>query len=548
MSNVRLAALGGLGEIGLNTMVFEHEGRRLLVDCGLMFPRGDVPGVEVVFPDFTWLLNEPEMLEGIVLTHAHEDHLGALPALLRRIPVPVYATKLTLGFARHRLEEAGIEVPLREIAPRHELNVGPFVVEPLRVTHSVPDAVGLSLRAGDTRIIHTGDFKLDMTPTDGQLTDLERLGELGERGVDLLLSDSTNSEVKGTTPSEKVVSDTFDRLFAQAKGRIVLAVFGSHLHRVQHALTAAARHGRKALVWGRSLERNVRVARELGYLDLPGDLLVDVDTLEALPREQSLVICTGAQAEPRAALMQMTAPDAQRLRIEATDTVLLSSRTIPGNEPYVTELIDRILARGAKALYGSIEPGIHVSGHASRDEQRKMISTVKPRRFVPIHGELHHLHQHLSVAREAGLLNDALTLATDGDLLELGTGGHLSTLGRVPVGRAFGRRESDAAVSLNAIEERRNLSQGIVIASVALAVGSGRVIAGPHLTGRGLAADEEAALPIAAEAARASLLEVADRLRTDDALVQEQVISGIRRVFKQLAGRRPNVIAHVLRV
>jgi ribonuclease J len=529
-------------------MVLEHQGERLLIDCGLMFPRGDVPGVEVVFPDFTWLFNEPDSLKGIVLTHAHEDHIGALPALMRRLNVPVWGTKFTLGLARHRLDEAGIAGDLREIAPRHEVQVGPFAVEPLRVAHSVPDAIALCVQAGGARVVHTGDFKLDLSPVDGQLTDLARLGELGERGVDLLLSDSTNAEVKGVTPSEQVVAATFERLFAQAKGRIVIALFGSHLHRVQHLLQLGARAGRKTLIWGRSLERNVRIARDAGALKVPDGLLVNVDALKELPDDQVLVVCTGAQAEQRSALMTMVGWEGSPVRIKPGDTVVLSSRTIPGNEPYVTELIDRVLALGARAIYPAIEPGVHVSGHAARDEQRKMIQTVRPNRFVPIHGELHHLHQHLNLAREAGLEDGALTLATDGDLLEIQAGGVFSTLGRVPVGRSFGRRESEVYVPGSAIDERRALAQGIVMCSVALAAGSGRLLAGPHLVGRGLATDEEAMLPLAAEAARLSLLELSEVLRGNDALVQEQVLAGIRRVFKQLSGRRPNVVAQVLRV
>ncbi|MBK7858099.1 MAG: ribonuclease J [Archangiaceae bacterium] len=544
---MRIAALGGLGEIGLNAMVFEHQGQRLLVDCGLMFPRSDAPGVEVVYPDFTWLFEEPEALAGIVLTHAHEDHLGALPALLRRAPAPIWGTRFTLGVARHRLDEAGLSAELRELAPREPVTIGPFTVEAIRVTHSIPDAIGLALSAGGTTVVHSGDFKLDLEPIDGQLTDLERLGELGERGVDLLLSDSTNAEVPGVTKGERSVADTFARLFPQAPGRIIVSMFGSHLHRVQHTLTLAAQLGKKVLLWGRSLERNVRIARELGYLKVPDGTLVDLDTFLGLPPSKALLICTGAQAEPRSTLVTMAGDAPRDLRVEPGDTVVLSSRTIPGNEPYVTELIDRLYARGAKPIWPSIEPGVHVSGHAARDEQKKLIATVKPRQFVPVHGELHHLHHHLGVAREAGLEPDRLRLAADGDLLGL-DGSGLTTLGRVPVGKSFGRRESEAYVSAGALQERRNLDGGVVFAAVAIAAGSGRVMSGPHLTGRGLAADEEAMLGLAAEAAKASLMEISPVLRADDGRVIDQVLSGVRRVFKQLAGRKPNVVVQVLRV
>ncbi len=544
---MRVAALGGLGEIGLNAMVFEHEGRRLLVDCGLMFPRGDVPGVEVVYPDFSYLFSEPETLDGVVLTHAHEDHVGALTALLRRAPAPVYATRFTLGVAKHRVDEGGISADLRELGVREPTRIGPFTVEALRVTHSIPDAVGLAISAGGVTCVHTGDFKLDLEPIDGQLTDLARLGELGERGVDLLLSDSTNSELQGTSQGERVVADTFARLFPKAPGRIIVSLFGSHLHRVQHTLTLAASLGKKVLLWGRSLERNVRIARDLGFLEVPDGLLVDLETFLALPPTSALLICTGAQAEPRSALVGMLSNEPRDLRVQPGDTVVLSSRTIPGNEPYVTDLIDRGLARGARMIWPGIEPGVHVSGHAARAEQRKVIETVRPKTFVPVHGELHHLHHHLSVAEEAGLEPSRIRLATDGDLLQL-DGSGLTTLGRIPVGRNFGRRESEAYVSEAALSERRRLEEGVVFAAIALAAGSGRIMAGPHLVGRGLPADEEAMLSIAADAARASLLEISEVLRGDDALVTDQVLSGIRRVFKQLSGRRPNVVVQVLRV
>jgi len=547
---VKVAALGGLGEIGLNAMVFEHEGRRLLVDCGLMFPRGDVPGVEVVFPDFAWLFEKPEALDAVVLTHAHEDHVGALPALLRRINVPVYGTPFTLGVARHRLDEAGLSstAQLRPLAPREVETIGGFTVEPLRVAHSIPDAVGLAIGAGGLTAVHTGDFKLDLEPIDGQLTDLERIGELSERGIDLLLSDSTNAEVPGVTASERVVEATFARLLPGAPGRVIVALFGSHLHRVQHTLQLAERIGRKVLIWGRSLERNVRIARELGYLKVQDGTLVDLHGFLALPREKALLICTGAQGEARSALVTMVSDEPRDLRVLAGDTIILSSRTIPGNEPYVTDLIDRAFARGATVIWPALEPGVHVSGHAARDEQRKLIQTARPRMFVPVHGELHHLHHHIALAREAGLEPQQARLATDGDLLELGENGSLTTLGRIPVGRHFGRRESDGYVSSRAIDERRHLESGVVFAAVALAAGSGRIVAGPHLVSRGLSADEEAVLPLAAEGARANLLEISEVLRGDDALVVEQVTLGIRRVFKQVAGRKPNVVVQVLRV
>lgn len=545
---LRLIPLGGLGEIGLNAFVFECEGRRLLVDCGLMFPRGNAPGVEVIYPDLTYLLHEPERLDGVVLTHAHEDHLGALTALLRRIFVPVYATKFTLGLARYRVEEAQLKGDLREIAPRVPFRVGEtFVVEALRVTHSVPDAIGLVVQAGGQTAVHTGDFKLDLTPTDGQLTDLNRLGELGEQGIDCLLSDSTNAEVPGSTPSEKRVQETFERLLTGLPGRAFVTMFGSHLHRVQHLLSLAERLGRKVLLAGRALDRNVRIARELGFITVRDDVLVDYETVPTLPPSQVLVICTGAQAEVRSALMQMVGTEPRDVRIEPGDTVIFSSRTIPGNEPMVSDLVDRLLARGAKVVTPKTEPLVHVSGHASRDEQQKMIETAKPKVFVPIHGELKHLHRHLEVAHAAGVPAQQRILLTDGDMLGIESG-QATTLGRVPVGQLMGRRDTEGTVTLQSLDERRVLAEGgVVVVTVAMQQHSSKVLAGPTIDARGLWSDEPTMLSLVAENARAALNEVSPALLADDALVKELLTNGVRRTFKQLSGRKPPVIAVVLR-
>jgi ribonuclease J len=546
---LRIVPLGGLGEIGLNCMAFEHSGERMLVDCGLMFPRGNMPGVEIIVPDFTWLSDDPEALKGIVLTHAHEDHIGALPFLLKRISVPVWGTRFTLGLARHKLEEAGVRADLREISPRERFRVSDaFIVEAVRVSHSVPDGVALIITSPSGTVVHTGDFKLDGTPIDGRPTDLERLGEVGEEGVGLLLSDSTNSEVNGTVPSEQVVAETFKRLFAQAKGRIIVTMFGSHLHRVQHAMQLAAKTGRKVTLAGRALERNVTLARTLGFLEVPDDLLVPAEDLAAIPDHQVLILCTGAQAEPRSALMQMLSPEAPQLSIQPGDTVILSSRTIPGNEPMVTGMLDRLLARGAHVFYSGIEPNIHVSGHAAKDEQRRMVETVRPRAFTPIHGELHHLHKHLANAREFGLPEGVLHLATDGDVLGLDAAG-ITTLGRVPVGQLPTRRDAEGWVPPQSLTERRILSEGgMVVVVVVLQAGTHRLLWGPNVSGQGLANDEQAFLPIASEHARQSLLEISPQLLGDDALLRDTLTQSIRRTFKQLSGRRPPVLPLVVKL
>lgn len=546
---LKVIPLGGLGEVGMNTMVLEHAGERILIDCGLMFPRGDQPGVDVVLPDFTWLKASADSLKAIVLTHAHEDHIGALQWLLREVNVPVYGTAFTLAMARHRLTEAGIVADLREMAPRSRFTIGEsFTVEPIRVTHSVPDAVGLMVKTPVATAIHTGDFKLDGMPIDGHLTDLDRLGELGDEGVSVLLSDSTNSEVPGWTGSERVVRETFERIFGATKGRIVVAMFGSHLHRVRHAIELARQFGRRVLLLGRSLQRNTELAQSVGILEQYKDVLVPIEAAPLIPGSQLLILCTGAQAEPRSALSGMLSPEPGRLRLEPTDTVILSSRTIPGNEAEVSGLINRLLARGVKVITSTTEPGIHVSGHASRDEQRRVLEVVKPRHFVPIHGELRHLHGHLSLAKEVGLTDSQLFLAADGDVLGFDTEG-ARTMGRVPAGRHLMRREGVAPVSEAALQERRYLAEsGLVIAVVVLQLASGRIFNGPVLQGQGLQGDEVAALPLATENARTCLDQLSEAMRCDDARVREEIIRGVRRVFKQLLGTRPTVVPIVVRL
>jgi ribonuclease J len=546
---LKIVPLGGLGEVGMNTMVVEHAGERLLIDCGLMFPRADQPGVDVVLPDFSWVKASADSLKGIVLTHAHEDHLGALPWLLREVNVPVYGTPFTLALARHRLNEAEVEADLREIGPRSPFKIGnTFEVEALRVTHSVPDAVGLAIKTPSATALHTGDFKLDGMPIDGQMTDLERIGELGDEGIDVLLSDSTNSEVAGTTGSESLVRETFERILTNTKGRLIIAMFGSHLHRVRSTVELARKFDRKVLLLGRSLQRNSELAQSVGILEPYEDTLIPFEAAPAIPPERLVILCTGAQAEPRSALSTMLSPEPGALRLNTSDTVVLSSRTIPGNEPAVSSLINRLLARGVHVITASTEPGVHVSGHASQDEQRRVLQVAKPRNFVPIHGELRHLHRHLQTAREAGVRDGHLFLATDGDVLGFDMHGG-QTLGRVPVGQQLMRRAGLSPITEAALQERRWLAEtGAVIAVVVLQRGSGKILHAPVLQGHGLQGDEAAALPLATENATDALKSLSEGMRGDDARVREELIRGIRRAFKQLLGTKPTVVPIVVRL
>jgi ribonuclease J len=540
--------LGGLGEIGLNAMVLACRGEMLLIDAGLMFPSESAPGVDIIVPDFTHIRQNAAQLQGIVLTHGHEDHLGALPYLLNEVPVPVYGTRFTLAMARNRLEELGVVADLREIEPRTPFPVGTvFNVEASRVTHTVPDAVGYIVRTPEGTVIHTGDFKLDPDPIDGLRTDLERWGEAGEQGVLCLLSDSTNSELTTETGSERVVEQTFDRLFREAQGRIVVALFASNLHRVRTVLKLAEQLGRKVALQGRSMARNVELARQLGYLDVPESLFIPMDAVPGLSPGRVLLLSTGAQGEARAGLSQLASGHGP-VRLEPGDMVILSSRPIPGNERAVGALLDQLHWTGARIVYAQVEPGVHVSGHASKPQQRRVLELVRPRHFIPIHGELRHLHRHLATGREAGLAPEQLLLAQDGDLISFEEGRGRFT-GSVPVGRIHKDLYSGGVVTPEALQERTKLAEtGLVVAAVVIDRASLALMAGPQLSGHGLSLDEQVQLPRVADEARSLFLQISPQLRGDDALVREELTRAVRRAFKLFTAKRPLVVPMVVKV
>lgn len=540
--------LGGLGEIGLNAMVLACRGEMLLIDFGLMFPSEAAPGVDIIVPDFSHIRQNASQLKGIVLTHGHEDHTGALPYLLSEVNVPVYGTRFTLAMARQRLDELGVLADLREIEPRTPFSVGSvFTVEASRVTHTVPDAVGYIVRTPEGTIIHTGDFKLDPDPIDGLRTDLERWGEAGEQGVLCLLSDSTNSEYTNETGSERVVEQTFDRLFHEAQGRIVVALFASNLHRVRTVLKLAEQLGRKVALQGRSMARNVELARQMGYLDVPESLFIPLDAAAGLPANKVMLLSTGAQGEARAGLAQLAAGNGA-VRLDPGDMVILSSRPIPGNERAVGALLDQLHWTGARIVYAQVDPGVHVSGHASKPQQRRVLEVVRPQHFIPIHGELRHLHRHLSTAREAGLAPERLLLAQDGDLVTFEEG-RARFAGNVPTGRVHKDLYSGGVVTPEALQERTKLAEtGIVVAAVVIDRASLSLMAGPQLSGHGLSLDEQVLLPRVADEARNLFLQLSPQLRGDDALVREEVTRAVRRAFKLYTSKRPLVVPMVVKV
>ena len=542
---LRVIPLGGLGEIGLNLMVLEYEDTAIAVDCGVMFPDAEMLGVDVVIPDLTYLRGLGDRFRGIFLTHGHEDHIGALPYVLPDMGVPVYGTPLTLGFVDDRLGQHELDGDLQRYGST-PVSVGPFTVEPFAMTHSIPDAVGLAIRTPVGTVIHTGDFKIDQTPVDGRLPDLGRMAELANEGVLLLMSDSTNVEHAGVTASERTVGTQLEAIFREATGRIVVTTFSSHIHRMQQVLDLAVKFGRRVALVGRSLISHTSIARDLGLLQVPDGLFVDLGIARDLPRGQVVLLTAGSQAEAASALMRIAMDAHPKVGLAAGDTVVLSSRIIPGNERPIANLVNHLYRRGAIVHYGRTAP-IHVSGHASQEELKLVLNLVRPQHFVPVHGEYRHLVRHQRLAAEVGVAEAGCHLLEDGDVLELTDVG-AQRAGRVAAGRVFVDGKGVGEVEGVVLRDRRHLSEGgFVLAVLAIAEHSGDVIAGPDLITRGVVAEEASAEVM--ERARAEVLQalaaVSPELRTDTAEVKEEVRKALRRYFKRL-DRRPVILPFVL--
>jgi ribonuclease J len=545
VSGLRVVPLGGLGEIGLNLLVLETDEGAVAVDCGVMFPDEQMLGIDVVIPDVSYLRSIRDRFRGIFLTHGHEDHIGALPYALAERDVPVFGTPLTLGFVRERLRERGMSATLTDYADRTH-QIGPFTIEPLVMTHSIPDTVGLAIRTPVGTVVHTGDFKLDQTPLDGRPSDIGRLAELGTEGVLLLLSDSTNAERPGVTPSERTVGGQLDAIFRGAPGRVLVTTFSSHIHRMQQVIDCATRFRRRVALVGRSLVTHVGVARELGLLHVPEGTLVDLGPAADLPRDRVAYITAGSQAEPASALVRIAMDAHKQVKIAADDTVVLSSRVIPGNERAISSLVNHLYRRGARVHYDRTAP-VHVSGHASQEELKMVMNLVRPEHFVPVHGEYRHLVRHIALAAEVGIPPDRCHLMEDGDVLELD--GQAAVRGeRVPAGRVFVDGKGLGDVEDLVLRDRRHLSaDGLVLAVVALHPRTGELVAGPDLVSHGVMAEESN--PEVLERAREAVLEAIDAInpesRTDPLEVKEQVRRALRRYFKRF-DRRPVILPFVM--
>ena len=548
MSELRIIPLGGLGEVGKNMTVFETGGEIMVVEAGLAFPRDEHLGVDLLLPDIGYL--EGRRVRAVVLTHGHEDHVGGLPYLLREVEVQtVVATRLTLALVKSKLDEhkVGQATELLEAAPGDDpLELGPFTVELIRVAHSIPDAAALVIETAAGRVVHTGDWKLDHTPVDGLKTDVGKLAEVGNRGVDLLLGDSTNAERPGNTGSERLVGEAFRTIFPLRTGRILVASFASNIHRMQQAADVAVECGRKVTVIGRSMRKNLNIAQNLGYVALPEDAVVNPDEAAQLPPDRVVVLCTGSQGEPMSALTRIAYGDHKAVSVEPGDTVIISAKPVPGNELRVHDSINQLARAGAEVLHQEIAP-VHVSGHACQEELRTMLSLLRPRHVMPIHGEYRMLAAHAKLAREAGVPEDRILIAENGSVVELARGG-ARLVDRVDAGVTFvdGLRVGD--VQDVALRDRRRLSEdGVLIVVTTLASSDGGEIAPPELIARGFADSDDLLDELRDEADRV-VRELAFEHVMEIKLLQEHIHDAVGQIVYDRTRRRPMILPVVIEV
>ena len=545
-NGLRVVPLGGLGEIGRNMTVFEHAGRLLIVDCGVLFSEDSQPGVDLILPDFDFIRDRLHLIDGMVLTHAHEDHIGAVPYLLReRQDIPIYGSQLTLAMLEAKLKEHRIKASTIEVVEGQISKAGPFTLEFVAVNHSIPDALAVFIETAAGTVLHTGDFKMDQLPLDGRTTDLRAFARLGERGVDMFLVDSTNAEVPGFVPSEREIEPALERVFASAKGRIVIASFASHVHRVQQMIDVAHRHNRKVAFFGRSMVRNMGVARDLGYLTIPGNLLVASDQLSELPDDHGVLVCTGSQGEPMAALSRIANNDHQ-IKIGPGDTVILASSLIPGNENAVSRVINGLTRLGAKVVHKG-NAMVHVSGHAAAGELLYCYNIVQPRNVMPVHGEPRHLKANAELALATGIPAERIILTLDGGVVDL-IDGKASVVGAVPCGFVYVDGASVGDLTESSLKDRRVLgTEGIITCFVVVDSVEGKVTAGPEIQARGFVEDDAAFDPVVAKIRQA----VEDSLRegtTDQYALQQVVRRTLGRWVNDQHRRRPMIVPVVVEV
>ena len=538
---LKIVPLGGLGEVGKNMMAIEYDRQILVIDAGLMFPENDMLGIDLVIPDFGYLLDKRESVKAIILTHGHEDHIGGLPYLLREINAPIYATRLTRGLAEIKLQQHHLldQAAFHTVQDGDRLTVGPFHIAFFYVNHSIPDGVGLAIDTPEGLVLHSGDYKFDYTPVDGRPTDFARLASFGGRGVLVLLSDSTNAEHPGFTPSEQVVEEAFDAVFRQARGRIIVGTFASLISRIQQVIRCATRHGRRVAIAGRTMAENVAIAKKLGYIEIPPDALLPLHEIQHLPPHQVVIVATGTQGEPSAALAKMATQRHRQIVIQDGDTVIMSSHTIPGNEEMVHRNINRLYQRGAHVVYDPIAP-VHVSGHASQEELKLLLNLTRPKFLVPIHGELRHLKAHARLAYELGMSEQQVLVVENGYMLAFSAG--KGVIGeRVPGGYVFVDGAGVGDVGPTLMREREQLARdGFLIAIVPLSE-KGQLLTTPRIVSRGFVFQPQAG-DLLEEAAR-RIGDVLDRRRAiQDARLEDAIRQELEAYLYQETKRRPMVI------
>ena len=539
---LKIVPLGGLGEVGKNMTAYEYGGDILIVDAGIMFPQNDMLGIDYIIPDFTYLLDKIARVRGILITHGHEDHIGAIRHVLEQIPVPVYSTPLTLGLIEVKLARNGFtKAELRKVQAGEKFQIGKFQIETFHVSHSIPDAIGLAITTGAGLVIHMSDFKLDHTPVDGWPTDYAKLAEFSQRGVDLLLSDSTNSERPGWTQSERVIGPAFDQVMATAPGRVIIATFASLISRIQQAADSTIKSGRKLAFAGTSMVENAKIARKLGYLIVPDETLVPIDQAMNMPDEKVAIMCTGSQGEPSSIIGRLSTGSNRQFDVKRGDTIVLSSHPIPGNEETISRAINRLIRLGANVIYDAIAP-VHVSGHASQEEQKLLINLVKPRHFLPIHGELRQLKRHAWLAEQVGIKPENIVVVENGQTVELGDG--KLTLGeRIPGDYVFVHGESIGDIDHDVMKEREQLARsGIVIIDLSVDKVTGRLIHEPEVLTRGFLSPEDVERII--PEVRRRVMKVVE---TDGLDSEKDIASAVKNYLHDQTKRKPMVFVTMSR-
>lgn len=549
-NKLNIIPLGGLGEIGKNMTAFRYGNDIILIDAGLMFPEDDMLGIDLVIPDITYLIENQDKLKGIFLTHGHEDHIGALPFILKQLDVPVYGTALTLGILEGRLEEAGVSTAnLNVIKSGDRVRAGVFKLEFMRVNHSIPDAIGMAIHTPVGLIVHTGDFKIDQTPVDGQVMELNRFAEYGDRGVLLMMADSTNAERPGYTQSEKFVGETFDNEFRHAKHRIIVATFSSNVHRIQQICDTAAKFRRKVAVMGRSMVNVVNISLKLDYLKVPEGLLIDIDDIRNYSNDQIVVICTGSQGEPMSALTRMSMGENRKVQIVPGDTVIISAAPIPGNEKMVSNTINHLYMLGAEVVYEKAN-GVHVSGHASQEELKLMHHLVRPKFFMPVHGEYRHLVKHARLAESLGMDPKNIMIAGNGSVVELSRD-KICVNGKVMAGKVLIDGLGVGDVGNIVLRDRRQLSQdGIMIVVVGVDSATNQIVSGPDIVSRGFVYVREAEdLMVEAKSrVQDALDKCEERNHTEWSTLKVAIRDSLGRFLFEKTRRRPMIIPIIMEV